>query len=318
MKPVKSFKDLSVQGFNTSVVSIAGGADDAVLSSVHSLLQAGYIDHVIVTGPEQELRKRLKNIHADQSCFDICNAGTSLACAEIAVAAVKKGEADILMKGHIESAVFLTSILDKRSGIRSSRVLSNITIFELDSYHKLLGITDNAIVPNPGFKDKMAFIENTRPLYSSLGIEPVKVGLVAATEKVSEALPATIDAVNLKTACEMQELKGFLVDGPFGYDACICNDAAQNKGLGDSPVAGDPDLIVFHNLETANAVGKAIKFHGRAKSGGLLLGASVPVTFNSRSDHAERRINSLLLASICAFSGEGAGLFSTGADSFLS
>ena len=300
MKPVRSFRDLSAQDFNAPIVSIAGGADDAVLFSVHSSLQAGNIHQVIVAGPEREIRKRLKDIHADQSCFDIRNTGTAQACADTAVAAVKTGEADILMKGHIESAVFLKSILDKRSGIRSSRVLSNITIFELDSYHKLLGITDNAIVPNPGFKDKKAFIENTRPLYSALGIEPVKVGLVAATEKVSEVLPATLDAVSLKTACEKQELNGFLVDGPFGYDACISKDAAQNKKLGDSPVAGDPDLIVFHNLETANAVGKAIKFHGWAKSGGLLLGASVPVTFNSRSDSAGRRINSLLLACIAS------------------
>ena len=298
MRPVKSFRDLSVQDFNASVVSIAGGADDAVLSSMHSSLQAGHIRHVIVTGPERDISKRLKNIRADHSFFDIRNAETAQTCADVAVAAVKRDEADILMKGHIESAVFLKSILDKRSGIRNSEVLSNITIFELDSYHKLLGITDNAIVPNPGFKDKKAFIENTRPLYTALGIEPVKVGLVAATEKLSEALPATLDAVNLKAACEKQELNGFLVDGPFGYDACISKDAARNKKLGDSPVAGDPDLIVFHNLETANAVGKAIKFHGRAKSGGLLLGASVPVTFNSRSDHAERRINSLLLAGI--------------------
>lgn len=86
----------------------------------------------------------------------------------------------------------------------------------------------------------------------------------------------------------------------FGYDACVSKEAAQNKKLGDSPVAGDPDLIVFHNLETANAVGKAIKLHGKAKSGGLLLGASVPVTFNSRSDQAERRLNSLLLACVAS------------------
>lgn len=298
MNPVRSFKDLSERQFNVSAVSIAGGADEAVLSSVETLLQAGIISHAIVSGPIQEIRKRLKNINADGNLFDIRDADTARACADVAVAAAKGGEAEILMKGNIESAVFLKSILDKRSGIRRSQVLSNITVFELDSYHKLLGITDNAIVPNPGFEDKKAFIENTRPLYFALGIQPVKVGLVAASEKPSEALPATIDAVKLKTACEMQELDGFLVDGPFGYDACISKDAAQNKKLGDSTVAGDPDLIVFHNLEAANAVGKAIKFHGRAKSGGLLLGANVPVTFNSRSDHAERRINSLLLAGI--------------------
>ena len=296
MNPVRSFKELSERQFSVSAVSIAGGADEAVLSSVETLLQAGIISRVIVSGPVREIRKRLKNINADENPFDIRGADTARACADAAVAAAKGGEAEILMKGHVESEIFLKSILDKQSGIRSSRLLSNITIFEMDSYHKLLGITDNAIVPNPTFDDKKAIIENTLPLYAALGIEPVKVGLVAATEKISDALPATIDAENLKAACNNHQLKGFQVDGPFGYDACISREAAKNKKLGASRVAGDPDLILFHNLETANAVGKAIKFHGGAKSGGLLLGASVPVTFNSRSDRAERRINSLLLA----------------------
>ena len=298
MNPVRSFRELSERQFNVSAVSIAGGADEAVLSSVETLLQAGIISRVIVSGPIREIRKRLKNINADENLFDIRDAGTARACADVAVAAAKGGEAEILMKGQVESEIFLKSILDKQSGIKSSRLLSNITVFEMDSYHKLLGITDNAIVPDPTLDDKKAIIENTLPLYSALGIEPVKVGLVAATENITDALPATIDAENLKAACNNHQLKGFQVDGPFGYDACISREAAKNKKLGASPVAGDPDLILFHNLETANAVGKAIKFHGGAKSGGLLLGASVPVTFNSRSDGAERRINSLLLACV--------------------
>lgn len=296
MKPARRFKDLAERQITVSAVSIAGGADEAVLSCVQPLLQAGMLSQVIVSGPAQEVRKQLKNIGADGNLFDIRDTETSRACADAAVAAVREGEAEILMKGHIESGIFLKSILDKQSGIRRSRLLSNITVFEMDSYHKLLGITDNAIVPDPDLDDKKAIIENTLPLYSALGVDPVKVGLVAATEKITDALPATIDAENLKAAGGKRQLKGFLVDGPFGYDACVSKAAAENKKLADSPVAGDPDLVLFHNLETANAVGKAIKFHGGAKSGGLLLGASVPVTFNSRSDRAERRINSLLLA----------------------
>ena len=298
MKPVTSFKELSERQFTASAVSVAGGADEAVLSCVQTLLQAGMISHVIVSGPVQEIRKHLNNIQADRNLFDIRDTVTPRACAAAAVAAVKAGEADILMKGQIESGIFLKSVLDKQSGIRRSRLLSNITIFEMDSYHKLLGITDNAIMPDPDLDDKKAIIENTLPLYAALGVAPVKVGIVAATEKVTGALPATIDAEDLKAACENRQLQGFLVDGPFGYDVCISKQAAENKKLAASPVAGDPDLILFHNLETANAVGKAIKFHGAAKSGGLLLGASVPVTFNSRSDRAERRINSLLLACV--------------------
>jgi phosphate butyryltransferase len=303
MSYVRSFESLSSNLVKPSVISIAGGNDNEVLACAHTSLQAGYARHVIITGPKRDIRQRLSEINADLSLFEILDTKTPAASAELAISEVKNGNADILMKGHIDSAIFLKCILDKQSGIRNSSVLSNLTLFELDTYHKLLGITDNAIVPNPILKDKLAFIENSKPLYTALRVNPVKVGIVAAAEKLSDALPSTHDAVAIRTACERQELKGFLVDGPFGYDACISKEAAKSKNLDHSSVAGDPDLIVFHDLETANAVGKAIKFHGRAKSGGLLLGASVPVTFNSRSDNAERRINSLILACITSFAG---------------
>jgi phosphotransacetylase len=92
------------------------------------------------------------------------------------------------------------------------------------------------------------------------------------------------------------QLKGFLVDGPLGYDALIDRECAISKNLGASEVCGDPDMILAPNLETANSLGKSYKFHGDAVWGGLVLGATVPAVLNSRSDDAPNRLNSLLIA----------------------
>ena len=118
-------------------------------------------------------------------------------------------------------------------------------------------------------------------------------------------MTSTADAAAVRQYFEDAGRDDVVVDGPFGYDICISREAAVEKGISDSPVAGDPDLLLFNDIEGANAVGKAIKFHGAAASASLLLGCTVPVVFNSRSDDAARRGNSLLLAALLAQQGKG-------------
>ena len=50
------------------------------------------------------------------------------------------------------------------------------------------------------------------------------------------------------------------------------------------------------NLESGNILAKSYKFHANADSGGLVMGAKIPVVLNSRSDDAKRRLNSLMMA----------------------
>ncbi|MBC8499602.1 MAG: hypothetical protein H8D39_03640, partial [Candidatus Atribacteria bacterium] len=175
-------------------------------------------------------------------------------------------------------------------------VLSNLTMFEMESYHKFIAVTDNAIIPFPTLLEKKVIIENTKPLWTSLGIDKPKVAVLAAIELVNPKMEATVDAACLAKMAERGQIKGFSVDGPLSYDIAINLTCAQGKHITDSSVAGDPDLLLLPNLEAANILGKSYKFHGKAESGGLILGATVPVVLNSRSDSAERRLNSMLMA----------------------
>lgn len=273
---------------------VAGGNDPEVINAASDALRLGLVGRAVVTGDAGWIARHLPKDVVKQ--VDLREAETPAECAEKAVAAVRAGEAGILMKGHVDSTAYLKAIVSRTNGLRDGGILSNVTVAEMASYPKFLAATDNGIVPAPDLDQKRQIILNTAPLFRGLGVDPVKVAAVAATEKVSDALSATRDAVALSEESRDGKLPGFVVDGPFGYDVAVSRSAAISKKLDQSEVAGMADLLLFPTIEAANAVAKSWKFHGQAETGSLVLGASVPVLLNSRSDSAARRINALLLA----------------------
>ncbi|WP_432474199.1 phosphate acyltransferase [Amphritea sp. HPY] len=295
---IRNFSELKQAALATDpiTIAVASAEKEEVLLSVAAAREEGLINRAILTGDSEKIAQLADQLKLDCSSFDIREAVDYTAAATQAVQAVSAGEADVLVKGALDSSYYFRAILNREWGLRASTVLSNVTVFELASYHKLLTITDNAIILNPDLEQKRAIIENTRPLFRALGVAQAKVGIVAAIEKENPAMPATVDAVTLRNDNRAGQQQGFMIDGPFGYDACICNDSARKKGITDSEVCGDPDLLLMPNMEAANILGKAYKYHGGADSGGLVLGAKVPVVLNSRSDSAGRRLNSMLLA----------------------
>ena len=67
-------------------------------------------------------------------------------CARRAVALCKSGEADILMKGLINTDVILRAILDKENGIlRPGHVLTHVAMAEIPKYEKLLFFSRSTI-----------------------------------------------------------------------------------------------------------------------------------------------------------------------------
>lgn len=275
-------------------LAIAGGDDENVCEAVKLGLNKGLISHAYITGKRNRIAARFSS--AFESSVTIIDADSPADSAAKAVALVKSQTANVLMKGAVDSASYLRAIMDRSTGIRQSNVLSNVTVAAMPSYPKLLAVTDNGIIPTPDLDQKVQIIQNTRNLFRGLGLNEVKVAVVATSEKVSDKFPATVDAASLVGMSKRGELPGFVVDGPFGYDAAIDSGAAKTKNLEASPVAGDADLLLFPNIEAANAVAKSWKYHGQADTGSVVLGASVPVLLNSRSDSAARRINAILLA----------------------
>jgi phosphate butyryltransferase len=296
MKPVRSFAELRQNAHKLGAVrlAVAGGNDTRVLEAVVTAVSEGWMSVAHISGDPDFI---WKHVPGDMKGTIKCIEATSVTdCAVKAVAIVKENNADILVKGHVDSTAFLRAIVDRERGIRSGPVLSNITVAQMPSYDKLISLTDNGIVPLPNLDQKRQIIRNTSLLFRGLVIDDVKVAVIAATEKISPNLPATVDGSILREESLAGAFPGFTIDGPFGYDVAVDKTAAKIKGLDKSLVAGAADLLLFPNIEAANAVAKSWKFHGAAETGSIILGAKVPILLNSRSDAASRRINALALA----------------------
>ncbi|MDI6701091.1 MAG: bifunctional enoyl-CoA hydratase/phosphate acetyltransferase [bacterium] len=295
---IKSFDELKEKVLKMSAkrVSVAAAHDRDVVESIVQSMKAGIVKNPILIGDGEKIEKIIKDFGENLNDFEIVNTFNDEESGRIAVKYIKEKKADILVKGKLETVFYLKPILDKESGIKKSGVLSNLTLFEMDSYHKFISVTDNAIIPVPTMDEKKYIIQNTKTLYNALEIETPKVALLSALEVVNPKVESTIDAACLTQMFYRGQIKGFIIDGPLAYDTAIDKKSAESKKLKSSEVAGDPDILIVPNLESGNILGKAYKFHANAKSGGVVLGASVPVVLNSRSDGADRRFNSMLIA----------------------
>lgn len=293
---IRSFDALraAMQGRAPLHLAVAGGDDAGAMAGVVAGFEAGLIASAALTGDVAVMRALLPDAWRNRVRLIAADSGAQAAV--LAVAEVRAGLADVLMKGHVDSAAYLRAIVDRATGIRAGAVLSNLTLAQMPSVPRLIGATDNGIIPLPTLEQKRAILRNALPLFRGLGLDQVRVAAIAASEKVSERQPATTDAAALAEESRAGTLPGLIVDGPFGYDVALSVRAAQAKGLQASPVAGQADLILFPSIEAGNATVKAWKLHGAAQTGSIVLGATVPVLLNSRSDGAAQRVLGLVMA----------------------
>lgn len=293
---IRSFAELeaALAGSPPLCVAVAGGEDPATLAALDLAFAKGRISAAVLTGDAVRIRALVPATLAPH--VRILPAASGEEAAALAVAAIRAGDADVLVKGSVDSAAYLRAVVARDIGLRASGVLSNVTLAEMPSVPRLIGATDNGILPLPNLEQKRALILNAAPLFRGLGVTPLRVAAIAASEKVHPGQPATVDAEALRGEAEGGAFPGVVVDGPFGYDVALSPAAAAKKGFSASAVAGQADLILFPSIEAGNATVKAWKLHGEARTASLVLGATVPVLLNSRADGAEQRQLGLLLA----------------------
>ena len=132
----------------------------------------------------------------------------------------------------------------------------------------------------------------------SVGVKTPKVALIAATEQVLPSQPATLEAAQLAKMADRGQIKGCIADGPLALDVALDRESAEIKGL-VSQVAGDPDCLVFPNIESGNVFYKAnSKLVPGVRQAGMLVGAKVPCVLSSRADSTDTKLNSIAVAAM--------------------
>lgn len=279
----------------TRRVAVAAAEDEMVLKSLVAAMQQGVISPVLV-GDKTAIEKTAKHAALDLSRVEIIhNPDGAVESAKIALSLVKRGDADILMKGLIPTGDLLRAVLDKANGLRKAALLSHVAFFESPYYHKLLCVTDAAMNIAPDFDTKVHILNNAVEACHKLGITEPKVAVVAAVEIVNPKMEATVHAALLKEMNINKQLQGCIVDGPFAIDIAVDKEAAAHKGI-VSEVAGDSDIILVPDIEAGNIFYKALNFLGGAVCAAVIMGAAVPIVLTSRSDSEISKMLSISLA----------------------
>jgi phosphate acetyltransferase len=253
----------------------------------------------ILVGPEAKIREIAAKGAIDLGGARIVDAQHSHDSAAKAVALVRQGEAEVLMKGSLHTDELLGAVVARETGLRTGRRISHVFIMDVPTYHKVLVVTDAAINIAPTLEDKADICQNAIDLAVSLGVERPKVAILAAVETINSKMPPTLDAAALCKMADRGQIKGGRLDGPLAFDNAISSDAARVKGI-QSEVAGDPDILLAPDLEAGNILAKLLSFLANADSAGLVLGARVPIVLTSRADSVRARIASCGVAMLAA------------------
>jgi len=286
--------------------AVAHPCEASALTGAVEAAQAGLIKPILV-GPAGKIKEIAKTAGLNLDNLELIDTPHSVAAATRAVALVREGRAEVLMKGSLHTDELLSAVVARDGGLRTGRRISHVFVMDVPTYHKVLIVTDAAINIAPTLEDKVDICQNAIDLAISLGLEKPKLAILAAVETVNSRMPATLDAAALCKMAERGQIKGGLLDGPLAFDNAISRQAAQTKGI-RSEVAGDPDILLAPDLEAGNILAKQLSFLANADSAGLVLGARVPVILTSRADSVRSRIASCAVAKLVAHARRTDGL----------
>ncbi|MGC3993131.1 MAG: phosphate acyltransferase [Propionicimonas sp.] len=275
--------------------AVAGAADAHALEAVMLAAREGYLTPVLV-GPADAIADVI-------AALDVVEPHVVVDCPEeenpaaVAVRLVRDGEADFILKGGMQTADLLRPILNKETGLNERGFITHFGLMQLGSYHKLLAMSDSAVIPHPSLADKARIVEVCTEALRSLGIERPVVAALCPAETVSPKVPETVDAAELAAMSERGEFGDAVVVGPISYDLATSREAAEVKGY-DNPYAGDVDMLLVPEMVTGNVMSKIWNADPRNTLAGCLVGARVPVGLTSRSASMEEKLASLLLCSL--------------------
>lgn len=297
---VKSFDEIlsKVKSQETKKVAVAVAQDRPVLEAVRDAKENNIADAVLV-GNKDEIEAIAKEIGMDLNKFEIVHEPDVKKAALKAVELVSTGKADMVMKGLVDTANFLRSVLNKEVGLRTGKLMSHVAVFETEKFDRLLFLTDVAFNMYPELKDKVDIINNAATVAHAIGIECPKVAAVCAVEVVNPNMPETIDASILAKMSDRGQIKGCVVDGPFALDNALSEEAAAHKKV-TGEVAGKADILLLPNIQAGNIMYKTLTYTTDSKNGCLLVGTSAPVVLTSRNDSHETKMYSIALAALVA------------------
>jgi phosphate acetyltransferase len=281
--------------------AVAYPCDQSSLQGALDAARMGLIAPILV-GPEARIRAEAKAHDLDLGSTQIVDVAGAEAAADAAVALVREGKAEALMKGSLHTDELMAAVVKRETGLRTRRRISHCFVMDVPNHPEALIITDGAVNIFPNIEDKIHIIQNAIDLAHALQVyekKEVRVAILSAMETVNPKLASTMEAAALCKMADRGQITGALLDGPLALDNAISLEAAQIKKI-NSPVAGRANVLVAPDLEAGNMLAKSLSFLAGADAAGIVLGARVPIILTSRADSVMTRLASCAVAALVA------------------
>jgi phosphate acetyltransferase len=278
--------------------AVAHPCDQTSLQGAVDAARLNLIEPILV-GPKVRIEEVAKQFKIDIKGLQIVDAPFSHASAERAVALVREGQAEALMKGSLHTDELMGAVVKRDTGLRTARRISHCFVLDVPSYAETLILTDAAVNIAPSLEDKVDIVQNAIDLAHALRFSEVRVAILSAMETVNPQVPSTIEAAALCKMADRGQITGAILDGPLALDNAISLESVKIKKI-DSPVAGRANVLVVPDLEAGNMLAKSLSFLAGADAAGIVLGARVPVILTSRADPVMSRLASCGVAVLVA------------------
>jgi phosphate butyryltransferase len=272
-----------------------------VLDVLSDAAEQGFASPILF-GDEAKIHQIASGQRLPMGKCDVIDVPDATTSARMAAEAASSGQADVLMKGNVTTATIMKAALDPDIGIKTDDLMSHVAIFEVEGFKRIMFMSDGGIVIEPDLGQKVEIIKNAISVAHALGVGKPKVALLSSIEIVNTRMKSAVDAAIIAKMADRGQIKGAIVDGPFGFDNAISAEAARQKGV-KSPVAGAADILIVGHADVGNVFYKTLTYFlgKRCKTAGVIVGGTVPMVVVSRADTYEARLNSIAVA--CILSG---------------
>ncbi len=298
---IDTFNDLRhrAQQLGHCRVAIVVADDEVALTAADRALQLGIAVPVLIGNAAKICDKA-----AELALSGLLSKAQLVDTADAAVDAVRMardGYVEVLLKGHLRTDELLHAVLNKDTGLRTGRLLSDVLLYEdmLTGETRLVGITDGGLNVLPTLEQKQQIVENAIEVMRCIGISRPKMAIMSATEAVSASVPSTADAQKLTQMAGAGRFGEVDLLGPIALDCALLESAARAKGI-THPVVGHADCMVVPNIEAGNLLGKAVKYLGGSQCAHVVVGAKVPILIPSRVESVDDKVNSIALGVLFA------------------
>jgi phosphate butyryltransferase len=269
-------------------IVVAWAQDTNTISAVHKAVNIGIVEAVLI-GKSSDIIAICKTEGIDDKLFTIIDVDNEVTASREAVRLTKKGDADIVMKGLVGTDKFLRAVMDKEDGLMlPDAVLSYVGVIEIPSYHKLLFITDPAVIPFPDLNQKIAMAGYAIEMARKFGVEKPKLALIGPSEKMSPHFENSVDYAIMCKMVDRGQIKNCVIDGPLDIFLACDKKSIEIKEV-ETPVNGDADILLFPSLESSNPFYKGLMLFANGELAGLIRGTEKPVIVMSRSESAKSK-----------------------------